>query len=439
MTPVLRMLRQRDVHIGMPKQPALAAVVTSACLALLVAALLMPLWLPRTIRRIIPDRYINAYAPKSVQDIVFQRNTTSELLPTVDSRVAAADNSSAQRLLSTATPAPTSVAAILTPGAASTQDIGPVSYPGLPASFTLKGFTHTYQGWNNCGPATLTMTLSYWGIATTQKDVAGFVKPNPEDRNVRPDELARFVDTTGLKMIVRVNGSIALLKRLIASGYPPMIEQGFDVEKLGWMGHYVLLTAYSDARQMFTAQDSYLGPDHGYTYADIEKYWWHFDRTYLVVYRPDQASEVDSIIGSDVDDTAMWNHALQATRQELDQNANDAFGWFNLGSSLTALGNYQDAAVAFDQARTLGLPWRMLWYQFGPYESYLAVGRYSDVRDLADTTLADDIYSEEAYYYKGRAYAAEGKLQEARAQFETALLYNKHYQAAQSALNALGQ
>ena len=50
------------------------------------------------------------------------------------------------------------------------------------------------------------------------------------------------------------------------------------------------------------------------------------------------------------------------------------------------------AASAFDEARRIGLPYRMLWYQFGPFEAYLRVGRYQDVIDrTADTALKINI------------------------------------------------
>ncbi len=72
------------------------------------------------------------------------------------------------------------------------------------------------------------------------------------------------------------------------------------------------------------------------------------------------------------------------------------------------VGQYDNAALAYDQARAIGLPWRMLWYQFGPYEAYYQAGRYDDVVLLADVTLTDRPYFEESYYYKGLALAALG-------------------------------
>lgn len=41
-----------------------------------------------------------------------------------------------------------------------------------PASYRLDNITHIYQGWNNCGPATLTMALTYYGYRADQNPAA---------------------------------------------------------------------------------------------------------------------------------------------------------------------------------------------------------------------------------------------------------------------------
>jgi tetratricopeptide (TPR) repeat protein len=114
-----------------------------------------------------------------------------------------------------------------------------------------------------------------------------------------------------------------------------------------------------------------------------------------------------------------------------------AFSWFNVGSSLTSLGRHHDAAAAYDQARLLGLPWRMLWYQFGPYESYYAVGRYDDVISLATVTLSVVDNLEESYYWRGMAFLGKENEDRARADFKAALKYNPRFSAAQQALENL--
>jgi tetratricopeptide (TPR) repeat protein len=77
----------------------------------------------------------------------------------------------------------------------------------------------------------------------------------------------------------------------------------------------------------------------------------------------------------------------------------------------------------------------MLWYQFGPYETYYRVGRYEDVLTLADATLANNPEAEESYYYKGLVYMDRAQLQAAKREFERALRKNTGYTEAQQMLD----
>lgn len=427
------------------------AIVIS--LALLAVAITTPLWLISFLRYAVPSRYIVAYAPQPIQALVFETNPLQMLPTPLPSNVDPAS-------LALPTPLPTvdlppsptlpaNGAAMLTPTPAFvpfengvvTPQPTEASAPNSP-TVLLTGFTHTFQGWNNCGPATLAMALSYWGATVGQKDVADFVKPNPEDRNVRPDELVAYANSLGYGGLWRINGSIERLKQLLLAGFPVMVEKGFDPEpdRLGWMGHYLLLIGYSESDRTFITMDSYLGPNKVESFDHVDYYWRHFNRLYLVFYPPERAAEVAAIIGPDMDDQTMYNNALWQATLEKDQNPGDPFAWFNMGSIYVALGDYESAAVAFDMARERGTPWRMLWYQFGPYEAYLHVGgnRLYDVITLANAVLQNNVYSEEAYYYKGLALQAQGEIEAARAQFQKAIQYNSHYIAAYEALQALG-
>ena len=93
--------------------------------------------------------------------------------------------------------------------------------------------------------------------------------------------------------------------------------------------------------------------------------------------------------------------AAEVAQREAAAEPNNAFAWFNLGTSLTALGRYQEAVSAFSRAFELDVPYRMMWYQFSPYEALLQVERYDDVIDLANETLRTTPYVEETHYYKG--------------------------------------
>lgn len=425
-------------------------------------------WLP-AVSWFIPDRYVMAYAPQPIQALIFQVDP-SEVIPTPVS----IDEGAAIALLGTPSPPtsastplpqsgaagggapgefqqPTPIAAAPTPTmtpiyaqaasdprAEDRENLADLSH----ADRLLTGFSWIRQGANNCGPASITVLMSYWGVNFTQEEAASFLKPNPEDPNVRPEEIGAFVETKGYHALIRVNGNIEILKQLILAGYPVLIETGYDPEPkvVGWTSHYLTLSGFSDEDQGLIAMDTYRRPNWFYPYSEVDKYWRQFNRRYVVVYRADQATAVASIVGADIDDTTMYTNALKTAQLELSLDRNDAFGWFNLGSSLTGLRRYEDAVSAFDQARSLGLPYRFLWYQFTIFDTYLKIGGdyNNEVIVLADDVLAKK-QSEEAFYYKGMALQAQGKLDDARKQFRLALRFNKNYAAAQQALDALGE
>lgn len=323
-------------------------------------------------------------------------------------------------------------------GAALAQTNTTTSTVTYPPSYSLTGVTHIYQDWNNCGPATLTMALSFYDYPQTDQHVAAnWLKPNSEDKNVSPWQMAEYVNTQldgSLRAIVRQGGTMDLLKVLISNDFAVLTEEGYDPEgqNLGWMGHYLLMSGYDDARQVFTTQDSYDGPNMEYTYEHVDEYWRHFNRVYLVVYPPAREDELMELLGSDADEDQNWANALERARAETVANQQDAFNWFNMGTNFVGLGMYQEAATAYDQARNLGLPWRMNWYQFGMFEAYLAVGRNDDVIALAQANLNDGggQYVEETFYYGGLAREAMGETQRAISNLDQAVFFNPNFTPA---------
>jgi tetratricopeptide (TPR) repeat protein len=352
----------------------------------------------------------------------------------------------------------------LTPTATLTSTPGPTQPPTvtptptvvptpLPASVQLRGVRHEYQKWNNCGPATLSMALSFWGWQGDQRDTAAYLKPNPRDKNVMPYEMAGYVeDETDLNAIVRVGGDLDLIKRFVAAGIPVVVEKGFEGAGFdGWMGHYEVITGYDDARQRFTAQDSYIMPDLPVAYADLLAYWRAFNYLYLVVYPADRQTEVMSLLGPEADEAANNQAAAQRASDEVfaSSGRDQFFAWFNRGTNLVRLQDYAGAAQAFDEAYALDAqlavtdpehrPWRMLWYQTGPYFAYFFAGRYGDVINLATQTLvnASEPTLEESWYWRARARAAIGDTAGAVEDLRTSLGYHEGFAPSLELLQAL--
>ncbi|MCK6628470.1 MAG: C39 family peptidase [Anaerolineae bacterium] len=318
---------------------------------------------------------------------------------------------------------------VITP---SPSPIPNVALQSVGSSIQLSGINHQWQTWNNCGPATVTMNLSYFGRPELQADAAPFLKPNRDDKNVNPEELAAYARTTGMEALVRRGGSIEQLKLLLSNNLPVLAETWLVHDGDG-LGHYRLVTGFDDTADQFNTFDSLNGPDFKVTYEQFDSDWRVFNRTYVLVYPSEQAETVAAIIGPDMDDTTLNERLTAEAQAETEANPNDAIAFFNQGDALTRLGRFQEAVAAFDRARQLGLHWRRLWYQFTPFEAYYAAGRYQDVLDLAEATLKGSGGLEEAYYYKGLALRALGQ-PGAEQEFQAALDYNPNFAAAAEAM-----
>ncbi|HEU4740396.1 MAG TPA: C39 family peptidase [Meiothermus sp.] len=306
-----------------------------------------------------------------------------------------------------------------------------------PASIRLEGVRHEYQRFNNCGPVTVGMAMSFWGNRLTQYQIAPVLKPNKADKNVSPEELATYARSKGYRVHYGVAGDLSLLKQLLAAGFAVIAESGFVVPEHGWMGHYRLLVGYEDRSKRFFAFDSYYGPKVTLGYSDFDEMWSHFNRTYLVVYPPEEAGKVEQILGQRTNPDWMWKRALEVALSQTKAEPKNVYAWFNLGTALLEQGNVEGAVEAYDKARSLGWPWRMLWYQFGPLEAYYQAGRYTEVVRLASANLAKAPDLEESLYWRGRAQAALGNLRLAKTDLQIALKFRPSYSEAAQALKSL--
>lgn len=298
-----------------------------------------------------------------------------------------------------------------------TPTITPQATPTpLPPSVLLPPPAHITQGPNNCGPATLAMYLRYYGWGGDQYTISDVIKPVSADRNVNVDELDYYVrvNVGALNTLFRVNGSLELIKQLLAAGIPVMVEKGHVIEidylfnDDYWNGHYALVTGYDDATGEFIFQDSYNGPDQRMGYEEFDMWWQHFNRVYNLVFRPDQAEVVQAILGDDWDASVNRQNALVASELEAQQQPDNAYAWFNLGMNQVYLADYVGAAQSFDQARVIGLPMRMLRYQFGPFRSYYETNRLEDMEQLIDYALVITPNSEDVLLWRGWLLQKQG-------------------------------
>jgi hypothetical protein len=294
------------------------------------------------------------------------------------------------------------------------------------------------QDWNNCGPATLVLYLRYYGWEGDQYDISKIIKPTRDDRNVNVEELVYYVRNYSgwLKAEFRVGGNVERIKDLLAAGFPVMIEESFTTDRKYWpeddlwSGHYLLITGYNDATRTFTVQDSEIGPNQSVNYEILDKKWQAFNRVYIIIYRTEQEQTLKEILGDDWDLDKNRENALAAAQHEAQEDPQNAFAWFNVGTNQTYFKNYSQAAQAYDTARSIGLPQRMLRYQFGPFIAYFQTGRTEDVLTLTKYALDISRTSEEAMMCRGGAYYQNGHKNTAMSYFRDALKIREDYEDA---------
>lgn len=369
----------------------------------------------------------------------------------------------------TQTPAPTPDQVAI----ATTPTVLPTATPlPLPATVALPGVVYVNQegGFNLCAPSNLDMALKFWGWKGSRDDIIRVVKPgenNPNendvergkpDKNVMPYELVDFVNQhTEFKALFRYGGDLQLVKTMVANGFPIVAEKGiYETDTSGrtsWMGHYLFVTGYDENAQTLLTQDSYLnGPNYRVKYQDFIQGWGSFNRVFYIVYPASREADVMTLLGSYTDARWAAQHGLDLANQAIQSAAGIPlfFAWFARGTSEVALQQYVDAANSYDQAFSIYAtldpnystrPWRMMWYQTGPYWAYYYSGRYQDVINLANFTLDKTSGSptlEESLYWRGMAEYAIGQTTAAIGDVQKAVYYNKNFQAALAQLQTWG-
>jgi tetratricopeptide (TPR) repeat protein len=414
-------------------------------------------------------RRVSFYASQAYADVKYAINPPSEIVfvPGEGDPGFVATSVAATLTAAIPTPAPSATPTHVTPVATPTATLTPTP---LPASIYLGGVIGEPQLFNNCGPATLSMALSYYDWGQSQVQAAEVLKPLQDDKNVMPYEMMDFVNNyTYWRALYRMGGDLQTLKVLLNAGFPVIVEKGFEpanLKKEGWMGHYNLVLGYDDSTQIFTTMDSYLlihppgggeisdvksFPGFSVTYEDMLKNWRAFNNVFIVIYPQEKLNDVLNALGPLANDQDANRIAYERAMHEastLSDPRDRFFAWFNVGTSLVNLQDYATAASAYDtafgiypQIEEVYRPYRALWYQTGPYFAYYYSGRYQDVIELATQTL--DAMSkpilEESYYWRGMAYLALEDSESAVADFRESLKYHQEFGPSLSMLQQLGE
>ena len=303
---------------------------------------------------------------------------------------------------------------------------------------TLKNNYHVFQTFNNCGPASLSMALSYYGINVSQKEIGDDLRPyqNPQgdndDKSVTLTELAEKAKEFGLVPYHRPNGNIELIKNFITNDIPIITRTWTKPDED--IGHFRVIKGYDNVVKEIIQDDSLQGKNLKYSYTDFSILWQRFNYEYLVLIPKEKVSIAEAILGNDKNESAAWENAVDNLLKELEENPDDISSRLNLSISYYYVGDYEESIKEFEKVQDT-LSRRALWYQIEPIQAYFETENYDKVMEISEKMLNNGNRAfSELYTLRGRIYLMKNDLVKAKTEFEKAVLYNKNLEEAQEAL-----
>jgi len=308
-----------------------------------------------------------------------------------------------------------------------------------PTAYEIPMRTHAFQRFNNCGPASLSMALSYFDVYVSQEELGRELRPyqvpngDNDDKSVTLDELRKKAADLGFATYHKPNGSIELLKAFISQGIPVVTRTLTKPEED--IGHYRVVRGYNQTALI--QDDSLQGKGLYYSYNDFLTLWKQFNFEYLVILPKEKEYLASQILGENIDEKTSWKNAAQRTEQVLAQNPNDTYARFNLSVALYYSGSFERAVQEFEKVEA-SLPFRTLWYQIEPILAYYETGNYDRVFDITEEILTNQNRAfSELYIIRGDSYKAKGDFQSAKEEYEKAVYYNSSLEAAKTRLTTL--
>ncbi len=311
----------------------------------------------------------------------------------------------------------------------------------IPSSKILVNSYYAKQTFNNCGPASLSMALSYFNIHESQHVLGQMLRPyqhptgDNDDKSVTFEEMAKKAQGYGLIAYHKPNGDIELLKKFITYDIPILTRTWLHINED--IGHYRVVKGFDEQTQTIIQDDSYEASNLSFSYEDFNAMWEKFDYEYLVLVPKDKQQIAETIIGENLDERFAWLKAVKRNEENLRSNPSDIYSRFNLSVAYYYLKEYQKSVDEFEKVENQ-LPFRTLWYQIEPILSYYELGHYDRVFAITDKTLNNHNRAfSELYILRGKMYEAQGNNESAKNEYEKAVFYNKNLPEAQTALDSV--
>ncbi len=339
-----------------------------------------------------------------------------------------------------------------TPGVAwIIEESQPTFEAGLPVqdiagqAVTIPAPVFEQQDYQNDGPAALSALLRHFNKNESQYLISAAVKPDYFDPDVTFQQLAEYVRNTypDLSCITRINGDETRLVSLLQESLPVIIRievqrnlpawKGDDL----WDGRYLLLTGFNSAERTFQFIDPAKGNRQSIPFDELMSLWYAFSREYLIVFSPEQESDVLRILNEDREEASNLNNALIKFQKDAEMAPGNVLTGLNAAAVLMEKRRYEEAWNLYQSARNLGMPQRYLLYNPAFYEAAFYTGNADALIAFADFTLSLNSHSEESHLWKGWGHLLREETEAAERSFQQALSIRPGYEDAVYALRFL--
>lgn len=164
-----------------------------------------------------------------------------------------------------------------------------------PPGYVLSGMPLIRQSYNACGPASITQVLGYFGLRVDMTEVSRLTRPT-ERSYMTAQAIVDFAPRVGMQARLFTGGSVNTARAAIRSGLPVIALQSHITDRGQVIPHWRVLMGYNDqTRQVFI-----MDPLLGYVamgYDDMNRVWADQRGQFAVLYPPNMAAKVRSVIG----------------------------------------------------------------------------------------------------------------------------------------------
>ncbi len=247
-----------------------------------------------------------------------------------------------------------------------------------PATAAFSEMKHVWQSLNNCGPASVVMALSTFGIDVSQEFARVPLRGTNILSGMGPQKVDGWVNANfGLRSVWRNNGTNDLLRRMVANGFAPMVTQWMQDPSISRIAHWRVVRGYDDAAGIFYVNDPMLGKMVPLSYEWFQNNWQSFSYRYMVIYDPKDEALLKAIIGDDWNDTHMRKNFYERTKADA-YTQNSSAAWLAYGEAAYGYGLFGEAVSAFERGMALGSVQGVFTLRSSYPQALRALGRQTD-------------------------------------------------------------